>query len=365
MKNFLSASLLACSSLLLAACGGSSSSLTSYNSELNIAANEAIEQSIIPAATRFQQQVNNLDTQSESFCEAGNINEENLTLLQSQWNTSNQAWFELLPYRFGPLVNSELFPTYTFIDSYRLRGTNYTSTVRNKIDSLLAANDELTPVTFSNLSFQFVGLLALEVSIFEDAASQSQEKADIIAEYQANPRKCQLLTGFAKELLSRADTVLIGWNTNYRETGQGYQELLINNQLENLLDDESGESAIEKITISVQEFYDYLGQRDLTIDVAQLSGSIWQALGKSIAGTQELLTGTDNTEISFNDIMEVNRFGQTINLLQDNIQTFQTALEEENTVDMKASAKVLDGNFKREVPEALDVSLGLNFSDGD
>ncbi len=365
MNKLIPVSLLTCITFLLTACGGSSSSLTTYNSELNSAASEAIDQSIIPAASRFQSQVNELVTTSEMFCQSENTTEENLTALQNQWKTSNQAWFQLLPYRFGPLVNSELFPTYTYIDSYRLRGTNYTSTVRNKIDSLLADNEEINEATFSALSFQFVGLLALEISIFEDAASQSATPADIVSEYLANPRKCQLLTGFSKELLRRADIILVGWNTDYRNTGKSYRDLLVNNQLEVLLDDETGEAAIEKITVSVQEFYDYLGLRDLTLDVSQLSGDIWQTLESSLTNTEELLAGTEATNISFNRIMKNNRFEQTVTLLQDNMQTLQIALDEKNTIDMKAAAKILDGNFKREIPEALDISLGLNFSDGD
>ena len=350
---------------LLTACGGSSSSLTTYNSELNIATAEVIDKSIIPAASRFQSQVMQLVNVSEWFCGVENTTAENLTVLQEQWKASNQAWFQLLPYRFGPLVNSELFPTYTYIDSYRLRGTNYTSTVRNKIDSLLADNNEIDEATFSNLSFQFVGLLALEISVFEDAANQSATPADIVSEYLANPRKCQLLSGFSKELLRRADIILAGWNTDYRNTGKSYRDLLVNNQLEAVLNDETGESAIEKITVSVQEFYDYVGLRDLTLDTAQLSGDIWQAIGASLAGTEELISGVETTNISFNRIMKNNRFEQTIVLLENNMQALQTALDEKNTIDMKAAAKVLDGNFKREIPDALDINLGLNFSDGD
>ncbi len=365
MNRFLPVCILICISFLLTACGGSSSSLNSHNSELNIAATEVIDNTIIPAATRFQQQVDQLITDSQNFCITANTTEDNLTALQNQWQQTNQAWFELLPYRFGPMVNSELFPTYTFIDSYRLRGTDYIATVRTKIDSLLADNSEITAETFSSLSFKYVGLLALEVSLFEDAASQSLVKAGIINEYLANTRKCQLLTGFSTELLRRADIIVQGWNTDYRDTGSNYRELLVNNQLESFLDDETGEAAIEKITVSVQEFYDYLGLRDLTIDVSQLSGDIWQALNASLNNTEELLAGTETTKISFNHIMKNNRFEQTVALLQENFQTLQTALDEENTIDMKSSAKTIDGNFKREIPEALNINLGLNFSDGD
>jgi len=365
MIKFLISSLLMVTSLLLISCGGSSSSLSNGNNELNIAAAEVIDNTIIPAANRFQQQVENLVAESNNFCSSGNMTDENLTNLQEHWVTTNMAWFQLLPYRFGPLVNSELLPTYTFIDSYRLRGTDYISTVRINIDSQLADNSEINAATFSNLSFKYVGLLALEVVLFEDAENQSDNNTDIVNEYQTNPRKCQLLSGYGNELLRRVEMVQLGWTTNYRGSNKSYRELVINNQLEANFDDETGESAIKKITVSVQEYYDYLGLRNVTLDVAQLSGTIWQAIAASADNTSELLSGTDSTELSLNRIMNNNRFEQSVGLLQENIQTLHTSLDEKNTVDMVAAAKSLDGNFKRELPEALNINLGINFSDGD
>ena len=77
MTNFLRSSALITTTLLLVACGGSSSSIDTGNTELNIAATEVIDNTIIPAATRFQQQSQNLVTESESFCTTGNITADN------------------------------------------------------------------------------------------------------------------------------------------------------------------------------------------------------------------------------------------------------------------------------------------------
>lgn len=363
-KSFIAVS---AATVLLTACGSSDSKLKTGTSELNLAAKEVIDNTIIPAANRFQQQAQALVDSSKSFCATGNITEANLLRTQNQWKATNAAWFELLPYRFGPMVNSELLPNYTFIDSYRLRGTNYTETARTKVDDLLDVNKtaSITSTTFSNLSFQFVGLLPLEIVIFEDAANQSSTPTDIINEFVAQPRKCQVLTGYATELTRRATIVQQGWSENYRETGRSYRELIIDGQLETVLDDETGDSAIKKITVSVQEFYDYIANRDIATDVAQISDSIWQVLDNSLESTEELLKGTSATTISLNKIMENNRFEQTVVDLQSNISTIRTALDEKNNTDMVAAARILDGNFKREVPTALNINLGLNFSDGD
>ena len=353
-------------SVMLTACGGTGSSLSSNNTELNIAATEVIDNTIIPAANTFHQQVATLVTTSQSFCTAGNTTEDNLIQLQSQWVTTNLAWFELLPYRFGPMINSEVLPTYIFIDNHRQRGNDAHNTIRNNIDTLIAsADDDAYALKLSQLGANSVGLLALEVSIFEDAANQSTVSADIVLEFQNNPRKCQLLEDFGTKLLARAEDVQQGWTNNYRDTGKSYRDLVVNNQLEAVLDDEAGESAIEKIIISMQEFYDYLAKRNVTTNVAQLSSSIWLALDSSLKTTEELLAGTDATTISLNAIMANNRFEQTVLDVEANIQTLRTALEEENTIDTKAAAAILDGNFKREISDALNINLGLNFSDGD
>lgn len=353
-------------SIMLTACGGTSSSLNLNDTELNIAATEVIDKTIIPAANKFQQQVAALVTQSQSFCTAANTTEDNLTQLQSQWVATNLAWYELLPYRFGPMINSEVLPTYIFIDNHRQRGNNAHDTIRNNIDTLIAsADDEAYTVALSQLGANSVGLLALEISVFEDAANQSTIPADIVLEFQNSPRKCQLLEDLGTKLLSRAEDVHQGWSSNYRDTGTSYRDLVVNNQLEATLDDEAGESAIEKITLSMQEFYDYLAKRNVTTNAAQLSSSIWLALDSSLKNTEELLVGTDTTTISLNAIMMNNRFEQTVLDIKTNIQTLRTALEEENTIDTQAAAAILDGNFKREISDALDINLGLNFSDGD
>lgn len=360
---------LSAATLLLSACGASDSKLKRFTSEADIAKSvannavtEVIDETIIPAANNFKLQAQTLVTKSNEFCVSGGITAANLTAAQDQWKAVNIAWFELLPFRFGPMKNSILRPTYSFLDSYRVRGQDKTSDVRVKIKELLTTTIEDN--TFSSLNFQHTGLLALEVALFENVAAQSKEATAIINEYSSS-QKCKILTGYSTELLRQASIIQQGWSTNYRETGKSYRELLINNQLENILSDEAGGSAIKKVTVSVQEFYDYLGKRAVTSSVAQLSENIWQALEGSLQSTEKLLKGHAATKLSLNKIMENNKSAQAAVNVQSNINTLRTALTEKNNTDMVAAAKAIDGNFKRDVPDALNVSLGLNFTDGD
>jgi hypothetical protein len=41
------------------------------------------------------------------------------------------------------------------------------------------------------------------------------------------------------------------------------------------------------------------------------------------------------------------------------------ALTNNNQAEFEIYSGILDGNFKREIPDALGVTLGINFSDGD
>lgn len=367
-KSFIALS----AAILLSACTSSDSTLEVYASETdasneiaNNAITEAIDNTIIPAANNFQTQAQNLLSKSNTFCADNIKTADNLITTQEQWKTTQSAWFELLPFRFGPLLNSILFPTYTFIDSYRLRGDDYTSEIRTKIDVLLASADDIDETTFSSMTFQFTGLLALEIALFEDAANESSDSDDVLNEFNNQARKCQILTGYATELVRRADIIQQAWISDYRSSGRSYRDLVINGDLDTVLLNESGDSAIKKVTVSMQEFYDYVANRSITSDAGQLSNSIWQALEKSLQSTESLLQGTTVTELSLNSIMQDNQSAQTVLDIQENIDTMRATLIEENSVDMIAAAKILDGNFKREIPDALNVSLGLNFSDGD
>ena len=107
-------------------------------------------------------------------------------------------WYRLSIYNFGPLDDDLIFPAYTFIDSLRLRGTDYTGTVRSEITADISGDFSLDDDYYALKTFNKVGLLALESVIFETASSEhSQVSENIIAEYQDQSRKCDVLKGLA------------------------------------------------------------------------------------------------------------------------------------------------------------------------
>lgn len=60
-----------------------------------------------------------------------------------------------------------------------------------------------------------------------------------------------------------------------------------------------------------------------------------------------------------------NGYDTNITTLKENMEFFKQSITEKNTVNFKGISGDLDGNFKRELPDALGAELGLNFTDGD
>jgi len=365
INHVLKVALFSTSIALLSGCNtSSSSSVTTKTTELDLAVIDTLDNLVIPAASNFQQQTSALHNSANNFCT--NISEGNLDTLQQQWKETSVAWYQLLPFQFGPMINSVALPTYSFIDYYRLAHTDSLQTVRSFIDTTLAASSNLNDLFFQIQSARNTGLLALEITIFETADSESSDKADIILEFTNNSRKCELLKGYAKELDRRAQTIHSGWTTDYADSGISYRDLLINNRLEELDDpNEDGQPAISKLTVAVQNYYDYLANRNVTTDIAQLAGNVWQGLEASINSTEQMLMGSTGSKVNVFALLDNGGHEQDVANIKANLQTIQQTISDKNTVDFKAAAAVLDGNFKREIPDGLNVNLGLNFSDGD
>jgi len=343
----------------------SDSNTITHTSELDRAIETMVETTIVSSVNNFQTQVQTLDSQATSFC--ANTTQANLILIQNQWINAHNAWYQLAPFIFGPLelANAITVPAFWYLDSYRNNGNDYTGTVRTHLTSLLNSEEQISEIDFANQNYNQVGLLALEVSLFERSTDQSQALENITNEFSHSPRKCEIFMAHSQELLRHSTFIQQGWNVNYRDTGKSYGELLLSNQLEAALDNESGDSAISKITVAVQEFYDYLNKRNVSTDVAQLSNSNKQALLASATITETLLSTSSESSQSIYALMAINDHEQDAATISTNIQTFVEAIKNGTDEEIKSAAAALDGNFKRELPDALNVSLGLNFTDGD
>ena len=177
-------------------CGGERSNdpVAVSDDNLKVALQEIIDFSLIPAVDSFAQQTLKLSESANTFCATPTENQ--LTALQQNWKNAYDSWFRLANYVFGPLDDDIIFPTYTFIDSLRLRGTDYLNTVRVENAADINGTHTLDNRYFSNKTFQRVGLLALESILFETTSSdRSTAKPDIVNEFQSSSRKCEVLQG--------------------------------------------------------------------------------------------------------------------------------------------------------------------------
>lgn len=343
----------------LISCGGSRENEPVATTEHTLQATLAatVNTVVIPAVERFADESQRLATQTQNFCDLPTLT--GLENLQQQWKKATEAWYRLLPYNFGPLNDDPVFPTYIYIDSLRLRGTDYTTTVREDITRHLAGNAALNTEFFDNQPFQKVGLLALELLIFESANNHSTDQEKQLNEYLQQPRKCNLLQGLGNQLTQHAARVESAWTNQYRGENRAYKNLFLNDELPD------GTPAVSLLLTSAQQFLDYLQQRDVANVAAPISGHAWALLSQTSTEIETLLTGTGRTRFTFFSLMAAANYSSNVETVNDNITFMRDAIEYQNTADFGVAAALLDGNFKREIPNSLTIDLGITFSDGD
>ncbi|MEM1111022.1 MAG: imelysin family protein [Pseudomonadota bacterium] len=325
---------------------------------LERALEQAIDLAIVPAASGFLARSESLQSAAESFCETPDS--DALTVLQDQWRATFEQWYRQSLYNFGPMNDDIVFPTFTFIDSLRLRGTDYLETVRAEIASDINGTRELEQSYFANKTFQRVGLLALESAIFETStADNSTTLTEVLAEYEFQPRKCEVLRGLANEIVNRARYIEQGWTVAFLDTDRPFRELFIEGELED------GTEPISQILIAGQEFLDYLQARRVVTTAAQVSNHAWEAISATIDEVETLLAGGPDTEDSIFEVMADTGNQNAVDAVQESIRQVRQAIADRDVDMLEITLGFLDGNFKREIPDSLDVVLGITFSDGD
>lgn len=343
----------------LISCGGSRENepVAATENTLQATLEATITTVVIPAVERFADESQALTTHAQNFCDLPTT--ASLANLQQQWKTATEAWYRLLPYNFGPLNDDPVFPTYIYIDALRLRGTDYTTTLREDISRNLAESFALNTEFFDNQPFQKVGLQALEILIFESADNHSTESEKQLDDYRQHPRKCELLLGLSKQLTQHATRVALAWTRQYRSDNRSYKSLFISNELPD------GTPAISLLLTSAQHYLDYLQQRDVANIAAPLSAHTWVLLSHTTTAIETLLTGTGHTRFTFFSLMSAANHSSDVATVTDTIAFMREAVEYQNAADFGVAAALLDGNFKREIPNSLEIDLGITFSDGD
>lgn len=350
---------LVCTVSLMSGCGGERKNdpVILMDDSLATAVRQAVDYSIIPAMASFAAASQNLDTSVTALCAAP----ASATLEEAQhdWLTLAQTWYRATPYLFGPLNDNVVLPDYIFVDSLRQRGNDYTATVGNQIATIINGDMNLDAEYFAALNFQKLGLLALEIGLFQ-TLNESTASSDIVTELLDKPRKCEAIAGFSNNLKGFADTFSNEWKSNYQGTGQSYRDLFLAGETED------GSEPLTLLLTRLQEHFEYLKQRTVADQAAQISEQSWLLMNATVTEAEAFIEGvSDTTTVSFARLMTSAGATTALASVRDNIARAKEAVADQSPTDFYAACALLDGNLKREIPDALAVQLGINFTDGD
>lgn len=345
----------------LTACGGGERQNESVNTTeggLQATLNHTVDSQITPAFSALHTRTQHVQTAANDFCTAPDM--AGLQVLQQAWQNLSLQWNQTAYYNFGPLNDDLISPRINFIESMRQRGTDYTGTVRAEIETQLNAQTPLNTDYFNGLAFTKTGLLSLEVLLFEDSrGDHSQAAADILEDYRLQPRKCDYLNGMADYVNRLAQTLNNEWQHADQSGHPPYAAVFKNEQMQ----DDS--EAIPTLLTSVQNHLDYIKRRKLQgVKDARLSGMFYQNILAMLDGIESLLK-RNGAQPSFFSYMASGGYNAAIDTVETNLAAARAAARQQDDATLATYIGLLDGNFKREIPDSLAVTLGINFNDGD
>jgi predicted lipoprotein len=319
----------------------------------------SLDNTIVPGFIALDDAAQVLRETSASFCEAPDF--ARLATLQGSWRDLARSWSAVAAYDLGPLDDDPITPRILFIESMRQNGTDYTDTVRESYALALSADATLDAAYFDALTFNQVGLLALEVLLFEDSRpGRSQQAVDVVADFVAEPRKCAYLEGIGDLLVEDVAAVSAGWTESF-EGGAAFRDVMLESKLPD------GREPIVGLLVAMQQHLDYVKVRKLagTPD-GQLSGTFYTNVDATLAALEQLLEQSAPEEaVGIFDFMLARGLDADVELVRGNLADAKAAGLAEDRMALETAFGLLDGNLKREIPDGLGVDLGLNFTDGD
>lgn len=351
--------------LVLASCGTEET-----DDRLAVAVEQAIDEAVVPAIEDFSTEATAFEAETDTFC-AG-VDEASLRALQDRWLRLMATWNRTGVYRIGPLYDDPIVPTIDLIESKRPRGTDYTATVRETIAPAVEGATPLDDAYFRSLTFNRGGLLALEVLVFEDGADPpSNAPADIVAAYQATPRRCEYLQGSAALLAERARGVAAGWTESFGDASTPFRDQF----LEPTLPDGS-EPAVALVTVAIEHArYLYVRKLDGTADVQVAEAARPEAqpffgnLEVGVLEIETLFTASGPEGPSLLELMEERGFMAEADAFRAAIAEvlawLRDALEGGDGAGAFRALATLDNTLQNEVATGLGITLPLNFNDGD
>ena len=263
--------------LITAACGGEEAGDPVVEARAR-ALGGVVDEVIVVAAHTFAKSAEWFEADASSMCErADRASSSQVDLLRRRWGHLVTDWNFLSPFYFGPLDDDPVLPTMVFIESMRRDGTDHTGTVRELIDEVSTGTAALNEAFFDALTFDQVGMLALEVLLYDSRYSN-----DVAAGFRAHPRRCQLLENLAARMNDRAERVRRGWVEAFGPSGVPYRA--------QFLAGHTGRDAepLELLLAAVDDHFDYVRGQKLPTG-ADLSWSLNRGVSASLRATSALM----------------------------------------------------------------------------
>ncbi|MEM9461953.1 MAG: imelysin family protein [Myxococcota bacterium] len=318
-----------------------------------------VDNTIVPDVAAFNVAAQGMQGEVDAFCAAPSP--EALDGLQASWRSLSEAWNTVAAYNLGPLDDDFITPKIIFFESMRQRGIDYTQTVRDTAAMAIGGADPLDDAFFDGLTFNRVGMLALEVLVFEDSREGgSTDPADIVADYEEQARKCEYLRGIMAQIVGRAAQLDTEWNDSFAG-GEAFRDTMLGTELPD------GAEPVAGLLIAVQDHLLYIKERKLEgILDAQLSGHFYPNVAAMLDGLENLLVQpAPDDAVGMLDFMAARGLDDDVALVEANLAMAQTAAANEDRDALITAIGLLEGNVKREIPDGLGVELGITFSDGD
>lgn len=314
---------------------------------------------IVPDFVAFTDATEAMQVQVDAFCAAPTP--DALEAAQTSWRSLSESWNAVAMYNLGPLDDDFIVPKIILVESMRQRGDDYTQTVRDAAVTAIEGEDPIDTAYVEALTFNKIGLLALEVLVFEDSREgNSLDPADVLADFQERPRKCEYLRGVNERLVGVATEVERGWTESFQE-GEAFEDTMLGTSLPD------GAEPVAGLLLAIQEHLAYIKDRKLDgILDAQLSGHFYPDITALLDALERMLEQPDPEDAAgILDFMDAYGFVVEAEAVRVNLDAAKTAAANEDREGLSVAIGLLDGNIKREIPDALGVALGLNFTDGD